>query len=103
MKISNNGRLFYLLLVLFFVFNSNLVFSSPAMKEIGFAQPKVKMPAPEFCLYSLSGSEKCLSDYKGKVVLINFWATFCSPCRQECLLWNPYGRLIMQMDLWFWQ
>lgn len=39
--------------------------------------------APEFTLTDLSGNEIVLSDYKGKVVFLNFWATWCPPCRAE--------------------
>lgn len=40
-------------------------------------------PAPEFELKDLSGKTHKLSDYKGKAVMLNFWASWCPPCRAE--------------------
>lgn len=40
-------------------------------------------PAPDFTLMNLHGEEVSLSDYKGKIVLINFWATWCPWCLKE--------------------
>jgi cytochrome c biogenesis protein CcmG, thiol:disulfide interchange protein DsbE len=39
--------------------------------------------APDFTLRNLDGETVSLSDYRGKVVLLNFWGTWCPPCREE--------------------
>ena len=42
-----------------------------------------KIKAIDFTLYDQYGKEHKLSDYKGKVVFLNFWATWCPPCKEE--------------------
>jgi len=50
---------------------------APARTEAG------SVPAPEFSLKDLQGNTLSLSSYKGKVLVLNFWATWCPPCRAE--------------------
>lgn len=53
--------------------------------------------APDFALKTATGENLRLSEYRGDVVMINFWATWCGPCRQEMPLlddlYNRYKRV----------
>lgn len=52
--------------------------------------PRVGAPLGDFSLTDLQGQKVQLSDYKGKVVLVNAWATWCPPCRAEMPDINAY-------------
>ena len=51
--------------------------------SMGSRVPTVGMPAEDFRLADLEGKSQSLSQYRGKIVLVNFWATWCKPCTTE--------------------
>jgi thiol-disulfide isomerase/thioredoxin len=49
-------------------------------------------PAPAFSLVTLDGKKVSLSDYKGRPVLVNFWATWCGPCKVEMPWFEEFNK-----------
>jgi len=59
---------------------------------------KLGEPAPNFQLRDLNGHLIMLSDLRGKVVLLNFWATWCGPCRVEMPAMEQLYRMFQRKD-----
>lgn len=75
-----------ILIVIAMVISIMLVFGierahrAPVTTTVGKLQGQ---PAPDFTLSTLDGKKMTLSDFRGKAVLLNFWATWCEPCKVE--------------------
>ncbi|MGN6277796.1 MAG: TlpA family protein disulfide reductase [Sphingomonas sp.] len=65
----------------------------------GAAQPRVGQPAPDFTLKLVDGSTVRLDQLKGQVVVLNFWATWCVPCRTELPTLDTYYALQQKAGL----
>jgi len=62
--------------------------------SMGERVPMTGMPAADFTLTDLNGRTQSLNDYRGKIVLLNFWATWCKPCTTEMpAMQSAYDRL----------
>jgi thiol-disulfide isomerase/thioredoxin len=68
--------------------------ASPAL-----AGAKVGQPAPDFTVKTFDGRKIALSELRGKVVILNFWATWCGPCRVELPELDAYVRRHRGADL----
>lgn len=91
----NKSKLFFsisalLMAVLFLNCTSDKANSSdkkPVAQKVDYSASTTQtdnyVAAPDFALENLDGDVIKLSDYKGKVVFLNFWATWCPPCRAE--------------------
>lgn len=76
------------------LWHAALAQASDPLTDFGVMRPEAGSVAPAFTLSAPGGEHTNLTDYRGRVVLLNFWATWCAPCREEMpsmqKLWEAY-------------
>jgi peroxiredoxin len=60
-----------------------LLQNAPLQPRVSTVPVKVSFPAPELTLMDTHAMSRSLADYRGQVVLVNLWATWCPPCKEE--------------------
>ncbi len=55
----------------------------PPRSDLSVVPASANYPAPELTLTDLEGVSRSLAEYRGQVVLVNLWATWCEPCKEE--------------------
>jgi thiol-disulfide isomerase/thioredoxin len=86
--------------------DSNAAVPTPVPVRLqGVAGSLVNQPAPDFVLDNLDGEPVRLSDFRGQPLFLNFWATWCGPCRREMPAFQAFleaqgadGALILTVD-----
>lgn len=79
----------------FYEKNKTVVINPPAQQST--SQPE-KITAPDFILKDLEGNSVKLSDYKGKIVILNFWAVWCKYCKLEMPELNELNKELEKGD-----
>ena len=62
---------------------AELAEASDYLNSLGIIPPNEELDAFDFSVQSLGGQSERLSDHRGKVIFLNFWATWCGPCKAE--------------------
>lgn len=72
------------------ILSTNQGEANESIDALTFPPIEVNQPAPELTLFDLDGNEVSLTDFQGEVILVNNWATWCPPCREEMPEFKAY-------------
>jgi peroxiredoxin len=92
MKATLSGMDLARSLMFLFVLAGIAVQADEAGVRASLQSPHERKPAPEFVLKDSSGNRMSVKDYRGKVLLLDFWATWCHGCKQEIPWFSEFQR-----------
>jgi len=72
-----------ILALLLVSFESPVWAHQQAFENMGITKPRTEKSAPDFSLQDINGNKVSLEDFRGKSILLNFWATWCQACKEE--------------------
>lgn len=105
--LAGSSALAALIILIALVLRGGTAQGSPGIISIGHAAPITPRPAPDFVVTTFEGHRIQLSDLRGQIVILNFWAAWCPPCRIEApVLERASNRLsaqgvtILGIDIW---
>ncbi len=82
------------MIFLLLLISAGIAQANSAFSDMTIVPEAERKAAPDFLSENLAGGNAGLTDYKGKLILLNFWATWCMPCRVEMpgmeRLWQKY-------------
>ncbi len=83
LSLRHHNRYLFLLLTALLPINATAAEQQASINDYKLTQLAKPMPAPDFKLLDMDEDTHTLKQYRGKVVLINFWGTWCPPCIRE--------------------
>ena len=81
--LKKHGLLYLLVVIILVVIAYRIQLPPNQATVLNHERPEVGHPAPDFTLRNLKGNLEGLVDHKDKVIILNFWATWCAPCLEE--------------------
>ena len=81
--LKKHGLLYLLVVIILVVIAYRIQLPQNQATVLNHERPEVGHPAPDFTLRNLQGNLEGLVDHKDKVIILNFWATWCAPCLEE--------------------
>jgi len=97
--LKKHGLLYLLFVIALAVVFYRIQLSPNQKTGLDQERPEVGHPAPDFTLRNLQGNLEGLTDHKDKVVILNFWATWCAPCLEEMPAFEKLYRRYRSQDL----